>query len=202
MSTTAADTIARPSATKVCPSFGTALEVLEVKAKDKIKKEAAEDAARVLKATFRSRIPIEPIGIAEELGIRVVEIDLDEDILGMLLIKPGVETKIYLNQRDGVIRQRLACGLELGNYVRHSAQTNKFGRLDRITDRSTLKEDPDLIYAEEFAACLLMPPAEFNALLELGVDDLEIALRFQVPREMVQRKLEAIGVRTADLLEA
>jgi Zn-dependent peptidase ImmA (M78 family) len=171
-------------------------------AKAKIKKEAAEDAARVLKATFRLRVPVEPIGIAEEMGVRVVELELEEDQLGMLLIKPGVEPKIYLNQRDGILRQRLACALELGHYVRHSAKTNKYGRVDRVTDRSTFKEDPDLVYAEEFATCLLLPEREFRVLAELGVDDLEIALRFQVPREVVQRKLMEMGFRTADLLEA
>jgi Zn-dependent peptidase ImmA (M78 family) len=147
-------------------------------------------------------VPVEPIGIAEEMGVRVVELELDEDQLGMLLIKPGVEPKIYLNQRDGILRQRLACALELGHYVRQSAKTNKYGRVDRVMDRSTSKEDPDLVYAEEFAACLLMPEREFKVLAELGVDDLEIALRFQVPREVVQRKLSEMGVRTADLLEA
>jgi Zn-dependent peptidase ImmA (M78 family) len=167
----------------------------------KIKKEAAGDAARVLKATFRLLVPVEPIGIAEELGVRVVELELEEDKLGMLLIKPGVEPKIYLNQRDGILRQRLACALELGHYVRHSAKTNKYGRVDRVADRSSLKEDPDLVYAEEFAACLLMPERDFRVLAELGVDDLEIALRFQVPREVVQRKLGAMGLRTADLVE-
>jgi hypothetical protein len=34
-----------------------------------------------------------------------------------------------------------------------------------------------------------MPESEFRALAELGVDELEIALRFQVPRDVVQRKL-------------
>jgi Zn-dependent peptidase ImmA (M78 family) len=202
MSASTIDSVARESATKVRPTFGPALEVLGMNANAKIKKEAAEDAARVLKATFRLRVPVEPIGIAEEMGVRVLELELDEDQLGMLLIKPGIEPKIYLNQRDGILRQRLACALELGHYVRHSAKTNKYGRVDRVKDRSTLKEDPDLVYAEEFATCLLLPEREFRVLAELGVDDLEIALRFQVPREVVQRKLSEMGLRTADLLEA
>lgn len=202
MSASTINSAPRESATKVRPTFGPALEVLGMNAKAKIKKEAAEDAARVLKATFRLRVPVEPIGIAEEMGVRVVELELDEDQLGMLLIKPGIEPKIYLNQRDGILRQRLACALELGHYVRHSAKTNKYGRVDRVTDRSTLKKDPDLVYAEEFATCLLLPEREFRVLAELGVDDLEVALRFQVPREVVQRKLSEMGLRTADLLEA
>lgn len=200
-----ASTIAIPgqaSETKVCPSFEPALEVLGVKAKAKIKKEAAVDAARILKATFRLLAPVEPVGIAEELDTRVVEMDLEEDILGMLRMKPGDETEIYLNRNHGVLRRRLTCALELGHYVRHSPRVNEFGRIDRRTDRSTSGDDADLIYAEEFAAWLLMPESEFRALAELGVDELEIALRFQVPRDVVQMKLTDLGFRAAQLSEA
>jgi Zn-dependent peptidase ImmA (M78 family) len=202
MSATTADSLTTESATKLCPSSGTALEVLGVRAKAKIRKEAAEDAARILKATFRLLAPVEPIGIAQELDTRVVEADLEEDILGMLLMTPGSESKIYLNQRDGVLRQRLTCAIELGHYVRQSAKTDEYGRIDRRTDPSASKEDPDSIYAEEFAACLLMPEIEFRALAELGVDELEIALRFQVPREIVRLKLNEMGIQTAELSEA
>jgi Zn-dependent peptidase ImmA (M78 family) len=173
-----------------------------MKAKAKIKREAAEDAARVLKATFRLRPPVEPVGIAEELDVRVLEAELDEDKLGVLLMKPGEESKIVLNGRDGVLRRRFTCALELGHYVRQSAKTNKYDRVDRRSHRMNSPEDPDLIYAEEFAAWLLMPKGEFRALAELGVDDLEIALRFQVPREVVQSKLVEMGFPTAELLEA
>ena len=197
-----APTIALPRQrieTKVCPSSEPALEVLGVRAKAKIKKEAAADAARVLKATFRLLAPVEPVGIAEELDTRVVEMDLEEDIFGMLRIKPGDETKICLNMHHGVLRRRLTCALELGHYVRQVPRGGEYGRIDRRTDRSSSGDDADLVYAEEFAAWLLMPESEFRALAELGVDELEIALRFQVPRDVVQRKLADLGLRAAEL---
>jgi Zn-dependent peptidase ImmA (M78 family) len=143
-----ATTIATPgqvNETKVCPSFEPALERLGVRAKAKIKKEAAEDAARVLKATFRLLAPVEPVGIAEELDTRVFEMNLEEDILGMLRIKSGDETEIYLNSNHGVLRRRLTCALEVGHYVRHAPKVDDFGRIDRRTDRSTSTDDADLI---------------------------------------------------------
>ncbi len=188
--------------TKVCPSSGPALEVLGMEAKAKIETEAAEDAARILKATFRLVAPVEPVGVAEELGTRVYEMDLEEDILGMLRIKAGDETEIYVNKNHGILRRRLSCALEVGHYVRQAPHVEDFGRIDRRTDHSTSMNDADLVYAEEFAAWLLMPESEFRALAELGVDELEIALRFQVPRDVVQRKLTDLGFRTAELLEA
>lgn len=202
MSTSTATPIAREDETKVCPSFEAALEVQGVKAKAKIKKEAAEDAARVLRATLRLRAPVESVGIAQKLGIQVLEAELDEDKLGVLSMKPGEEPKILLNQRDGFIRRRLTCALELGHFVRQSATTNAYDRVDRRSDRSTSKDDPDLIYAEEFAACLLMPELDVRAFAELGVDDLEMAMRFQVPREVAQLRLRDLGLRTVDLLVA
>jgi Zn-dependent peptidase ImmA (M78 family) len=168
-------------------------------AKAKIKKEAAEDAARVLKATFRLRAPVDPIAIAQELGIQVLEGELDRDRLGGLVMKPGEEPKIYMNQLDLLIRRRLTCAIELGHYVRRSAKTNEYGRVDRRSDRSEVEEDPESVYAEEFAACLLMPDKDVRIMLELGVDDLEIALRFQVSRELVQRRLDDLGLRTIEL---
>lgn len=202
MSTAAAGTVARGNETRVCPSPEAALEVVGVKAKAKIKKEAAEDAARVLRATFRLVVPIEPVAIAQELGVRVLEADIDQDKLGGLLMRPGEEPKIYMNRDDGLIRRRLTCALELGHYVRHSVRTNLFGRVDRRSDRSNSAEDPKLVYAEEFAACLLVPDLEVRVMAELGIDDLEMALRCQVPREVVQLRLNDLGLRTVDLRAA
>ena len=122
MSATTVALPGRTSETKVCPSFGAALKVLGVKAKAKIKKEAAEDAARILKATFRLRVPVDPIAIAQELGIRVSEGELDRDRLGGLVMEPGEEPKIYMNALDLLVRRRLTCALELGHYVRRSGR--------------------------------------------------------------------------------
>lgn len=202
MSAATADTIARPSATKVCPRSGPALEVLGVKAKAKIKKEAAEDAARVLKATFRLRAPIDPIAIAQEFGIEVLQGELDRDTLGGLVMDPGEEPKIYMNQLDLLVRRRLTCAMELGFYIRLSATTNKYGRVDLRSNRSKSEADPVSVYAEEFAACLLLPDNDVQVMTELGADELEIALRFQVSRELVQLRLSDLGLRTVDPLDA
>jgi Zn-dependent peptidase ImmA (M78 family) len=200
-----ASTVADPgqaSETKVCPSFGPALKGLGVKAKAKIKREAAEDAAGLLKTTYRLRAPVDPIAIAQELGIQVLEGELDRDILGGLVMKPGEEPKIYMNELDLLVRRRLTCAVELGHYIRHSATTNRYGREDRRSDRSNSEPDPGTVYAEQFAACLLLPDQDVKVGVELGIDDLGMALRFQVSRELVQLRLNQLGLRTGELLEA
>jgi Zn-dependent peptidase ImmA (M78 family) len=199
VNTTTLDPLATESATKLCPSFGAALEVLGVKAEAKIKKEASEDAARLLKTTYRLRAPVDPIAIAQELGIQVLEGELDRDRLGGLVIKPGEEPKIYMNQLDLLIRRRFTCALELGYYVRHSAEIREYGRVERRSDRSKSEQDPESVYAEEFAACLLLPARDVKVMVELDIDELEMALRFRVSRELIQRRLNDLGLRTAAL---
>jgi Zn-dependent peptidase ImmA (M78 family) len=186
---------------KVCPSFGTALKVPGVRAKEKIRKEAAADAAGLLRTTYRLRAPVDPIAIAQELGIQVLEGELDRDRLGGLVIKPGEEPKIYMNELDLLVRRRHTCAVELGHYIRRSAETNDYGRVDRRSDRMKSEWDPYTFYAEEFAICLLLPDQDVRVGIELGIDELEMALRFQVSRELVQIRLHQLGLRIAEMLE-
>lgn len=196
--TSAVDTAAPLKETEVCPSPEAALDVVGVKAQRKIKEKAEKDAIRLLRATFRLRAPVEPVAIAHELNIQVLEADYEQDTLGGLLMRTGEESKIFMNQRDGVIRRRLTCAIELGHYVRCSASTEDYGRVDRRSDRLRAEIPPELIYAEAFAASLLAPDLEVRLLVELGIDELEMALRFQVPREVIQLRLRDLGLRTVD----
>jgi Zn-dependent peptidase ImmA (M78 family) len=202
MSAPISGTLAPQGEAEVCPSSQPALEVSEVKDGAKIKQEAAADAARVLRATHRVRGPVDPIAVAQELGIQVLVGELDRDRLGGLVIEPGEEPKIYMNQLDLSIRRRLTCAVELGHYVRHSARTRRYSRVDRRSERSSFEGDPDSVYAGAFAARLLLPDQNFETMVELGIGDLEMALRFQVPRELVQLRLDELGVRKAALAEA
>jgi Zn-dependent peptidase ImmA (M78 family) len=74
--------------------------------------------------------------------------------------------------------------------------------VDRRGDRWKSEQDPEAVYAEEFAACLLLPARDVKVMIELGVDELEMAVRFQVSREIVQRRLNDLGLRTVAMSEA
>jgi Zn-dependent peptidase ImmA (M78 family) len=176
--------------------------VLGVKAKAKIKKEAAADAARVLKATLRLRPPVDPIAIAQAIGIRVLQGELDRDTFGGLVMEPGEEPQIYMNELDLLVRRRLTCAIELGYYVRCSARTDRYSRVGLRSDRPDPERDPESVYAEHFAACLLVPEREARLMVELGLDELEMALRFQVSREIIQLRVRELGLQTAGLVKS
>jgi Zn-dependent peptidase ImmA (M78 family) len=175
----------RRDETKVCPGTGPAVEVIDVGVVD-IRAEAERDAQRLLKFKATTGFAVEPASIANRLGVEVLEAELDEEKLGGLLMEPGEDPKILLNGRHGFIRRRLTCAHEFGHYVRQSARTSQYARVDRRTDSSIPITDPEDAYAEEFGACLLMPKWVVQALAEIGLDDLEMAIRLYVSREAIQ----------------
>jgi len=162
---------------------------------DRVKEEAKRDAERLLRATLRLPPPAYPADVAKQLGVRVVESKLDKDTLGGLLVDLEEDPKIVLNERDGLLRRRMTCALELGYYLRLSPERQLYERVDLRSLRARSDgEDPDEDYADEFAACLLMPEKNVRILYELGLDDLELALKLRVPREAAWSRLRSLGL--------
>jgi Zn-dependent peptidase ImmA (M78 family) len=195
-----ASTASRPverGETKVCPGKGPAVEVVEVGSD--VRKEAERDAERLLRITAKLGAPVEPAGIANRLGVQVLETEFDDDIFGGLLMQPGDDPKILLNRKYGLIRQRLTCAGELGHYIRRSTDDRRFAHIDGPGEPSASSKDPDDAYAAEFRASLLMPKEVVQTWAEIGMDDLEMALKFVVSREAVQPRLRSLGIDALDL---
>jgi Zn-dependent peptidase ImmA (M78 family) len=195
----ATDILTRQRDTKVCPRSEPALDVVGVRTERKIRKEAEKDAARLLRTTLRLDVPVDSAALANELGVQTFVITMKEGTLGGLLMKPGEDPKIVVNRRDGYLRQRLTCALELGHYLRRSAETNEYERVDRRVTTSGTSQRVEDIYGQEFAACLLMPKRDVAILSELEMDDLQMALYLKVPREAMQIRLKDLGLPAPDL---
>lgn len=167
--------------------------------KDRVEKEAKRDAERILRATKRLPVPVYPADIAWQMGIRVIQLKLDnEDTIGGLLVEPEDDPKIVLNSHYGLFRRRMTCALELGYYVGLSPGQRTYERADLRSLRAKGDgEDPEERYADEFAECLLMPEGDVRAMSELGLNDLEMALKFWVPRDAVWSRLKSLGLQGA-----
>lgn len=165
--------------------------------KSKVKMEAAEDAAKLLKAAWSGTIPADPVAIARAAGLRVLDAELDEETLGALVKNPGQDPAILLNKSDSPNRRRFTCAHELGHFVRRSEEADEYMTLDLRSPLSATGLDPDEIYANEFAASLLMPEGEVQSLVEAGMDDPEMAIRFKVSREAMQHRLSNLDLTTA-----
>jgi Zn-dependent peptidase ImmA (M78 family) len=154
-----------------------------------VRKQAASDASRLLAQAWRGLIPIDPVFVARRAGVRVVDAGLDDNTMGALVKEPGQDPTIMINQADSLNRRRFTCAHELGHYVRRSDQTGEYTTVDLRSGLSSEGTDQEEIYANEFAACLLMPESEVRRLHGEGMVDWEMAMRFAVSREAMQFRL-------------
>jgi Zn-dependent peptidase ImmA (M78 family) len=103
-------------------------------------------------------LPVDPIRIARRLGIQVYTVVLEEGMSGMLIKRPGEDPEIYLNGNDSANRRRFTCAHELGHYYsRVASGAENWECIDRRDPLASKGVNRDEIYANQFAASLLMP---------------------------------------------
>jgi len=160
-----------------------------------IKKEACRDAMKLLGEVWGDGIPVDPVVVARLTGLRVLEDStLNSNILGALIKEPNEEPVIMLNANDPPNRRRFTCAHEIGHFVRRSATSEPYATIDFRNASSARGEDDEEIYANEFAACLLMPDGDVMRLAKEGLGDLEMSIRFGVSREAMHFRLRNLGL--------
>jgi Zn-dependent peptidase ImmA (M78 family) len=127
--------------------------------------DAEKDAQQILKTVWAPHaaddavpLPVNPFAIAQRLGIKAFTASLDEGVSGILVKRSGEDAEIYVHASDSPNRQRFTCAHELGHYVKRSAAGDE--AWEYVEHRNLLTSqgtDPEEVYANRFAASLLMP---------------------------------------------
>ena len=105
-------------------------------------------------------VPVDPVAIADRLGLQVFAVTLpDPELSGMLVKERGGVPRIYLNKDQHPHRQRFTCAHEIGHFVKRSVEddSDAFEYVDRRSHLSSQGTHPDERWANAFAAALLMP---------------------------------------------
>lgn len=102
-------------------------------------------------------LPVEPGDLARGLGIKVVVVPLRPDESGNIVIPELGTVVISLNQWDSLNRQRFTCAHEIGHYLRRADQPATRTFVDYRDTLAGYGVDADEIFANQFAAALLMP---------------------------------------------
>ena len=140
-------------------------------------------------------VPVDPVFIAKQLGMEVFAADLGEGTAGMLVKKAGQDPAIYLNSGDSPNRRRFTCAHEVGHYIqrvdRGDDRTWEF--VDRRNHLSSRGTHPDEIYANQFAAQLLMPEDEVREVADSRTPA-DLAALFRVSLEAMTHRLDALGL--------
>lgn len=163
----------------------------------------AEQAARdLLRTTWpfdpdqgTCPLPIDPVYIAGRLGIKVHPAHLEPDVSGMLAKQQGQDAEIYVNIYDSEARQRFSCAHELGHYVQRVSgdEHDSFGYIDRRGPTASQGTEPEEIFANQFAAELLMP-ADLVRKHAADLGPAGLAVEFGVSVGAMKIRLDTLGL--------
>jgi Zn-dependent peptidase ImmA (M78 family) len=170
--------------------------------------QSARKQAELLIATLGiTQPPINIEGVAKHLGLRIISMDLEEGVSGLLITKPSMSC-IAIREADPPARQRFSIAHEIAHFcLRHQFEPGEHVHVDRghlISQRNrqsstgtNLKE----VEANQFAACLLMPAALVRASIEeLGTEELydghitSLAEKFKVSEQAMTIRLSVLGL--------
>jgi Zn-dependent peptidase ImmA (M78 family) len=141
-------------------------------------------------------LPVDPSYIAGKLGVKVFTAGLDDQISGMLVKRPAQDPEIYLNATDSTNRQRFTCAHELGHYVMRTSTETLGDSWEFIDLRDPLSADgtkPDEIWANKFAAALLMP-ADLVKKMAKDHNVASLAYEFGVSTDAMGFRLQNLGL--------
>jgi hypothetical protein len=163
-------------------------------AKPRVSDLARRDADETRRAYWGTSLPIDPFSIARAMGLEIREAVLRDGVSAMLLGSAGRDAEIVLDIGDSHQRQYFSCAHEIGHYVER-ARTDPGGTFAFVDYRDNRSAD-DLheVYANEFAANLLMPAAAVKQLWENeGLGHIAMAKRFDVSLSAMQTRLGRLG---------
>lgn len=162
----------------------------------------AENDARSLREEVARRdpravqLPIDPVRMADALGIDVYRARMQAGVSGTLEKDRGSDPVIYLNRDDSQNRQRFTCAHELGHYVRRTTSGDMdYAFIDARDQLAATGTDEEEVYANQFAAALLMPEEMVRQEHRRGLGRVRLALRFGVSEEAMGYRLQNLNLR-------
>lgn len=153
--------------------------------------------------------PVDPVTVANFLGLSVVYENFSDGLSGVLVRKAGASPTIIISNSDSINRQRFSIAHECGHFVlNHSGElfVDNFV-LNRRDVRSSYAIDSKEIEANAFAAALLMPQdLLLSKVVELMEGDVmptqkslifTLAGLFEVSEQAMGYRLSNLGIVTA-----
>lgn len=135
---------------------------------------------------YQNEAPVNVMGIAKELGLKIYQDELPEGISGCIIRKSesndGDGFIVVVDKDEPYVRQRFTAAHEIGHFVLHKEmigdglQENYLLRADKMTNRQESQ-------ANQFAADILMPFHLINKLMEEGYNTVEtLAQKLEVSK--------------------
>jgi Zn-dependent peptidase ImmA (M78 family) len=160
-----------------------------------------KQAAKIIEQYWPSEeFPVDPVTIAEQLNINVMDTELPDNVSGALFKEPGKDPMITLHYSDSDARKRFTCAHELGRYIARledCSSQDSFEFVDYRHRDSSNGENTLEVFANQFAADLLMPRPEVTKMVEKGSDLIELAQFFGVSHGAMTVRLQSLKLEAA-----
>jgi Zn-dependent peptidase ImmA (M78 family) len=113
----------------------------------------------------------------------------------MLAKTPSHDPEVFINSLDSVNRQRFSCAHEIGHYSKRASgrDDDEWGYIDRRDPIASRGTEPEEIFANQFAAALLMPEPCIRKLSD-DLDPTALAVRFGVSLDAMRFRLDNLGI--------
>ncbi len=149
-------------------------------------KRAEREALRLLYKMGYDEPPVNPMQIAEQLGIEVKAADFRDrdDVSGMYDFEKNA---IYYNHKDLITRQAFTIAHELGHIMLHKEYV-KNNKEYKVLLRSPHQGDKYELEADAFAANLMMPRFMLDKLHFVGSKE-RLARIFCVSLEAIKKRI-------------
>lgn len=159
---------------------------------------AERDAQQLLDRLGMTDVPVDPIKVARALGIATWTSDLQENVAGVLVRRPGQPAEIYINAADHINRQRFTTAHEVGHFIDRARKGDADAPVNFVDYRDDLSAqgtNPAEMYANGFAAALLMPAALVREQWAHDPDAVALAAKFQVSPEAMRHRLRNLELQ-------
>lgn len=146
---------------------------------------------------YTARAPVDVRGLAQSLGIRVVELRLPENISGAIRARnhTNTEYEIVVNSEHSEVRKRFTIAHELGHHIYHRDLLGRgVGDTRAYRAEGTEYPNPHITWREErqantFAANVLMPEVLVSHYRHLGMSPRALASKFNVSEQAMRIRL-------------
>ncbi len=161
-----------------------------------------QHANQILKQHGLYSLPINPVVLADKLGVTVNNAQFADDSLAALLARRGQTTQIFVEQSATPYRKRFSIAHELGHhFLSHLPEDGEIvdQHADMFRDRHPSEKLPDQdrfkeIQANWFAAALLMPEELVRVAWEVNPNVYSLAKTCNVSEEAMGYRIDALEV--------
>jgi len=157
-----------------------------------------EKATQILKKHGLFSVPVNPVTLANKLGITVNNAVFSDDNLSGMIAKRGENISILVNQSDPPYRKRFTIAHELGHHFLHLLQDGQFvdNKIDLFREMETSDGQKKYeVQANQFASALLMPSILLKEAFESHDGEVEYLARlFNVSEEALGYRLQKLSL--------